>query len=253
MTPCPAHPDAEAVGTCHRCGRFYCAPEAMLLDGQLYCAECGARDDVDWLGKWARRYEGKRSGLAWALLPLGGLLLAFSTVVLVTDPGGWQPYVLALGFACFGLPAAAFITGWRWAREALLAGALAGVGLLWAGAGAIAALIAGLALLPLLGSAYTDVPTQLFLRRPTSRGALRKHYDRAGSNPLAVSASRLALLSLIVPGLGLASLTMGVVAWSRIDPKAVPPVGNRSAAAAAVVFSLLTLAIWGIAWIAQAP
>ncbi len=38
---------------------------------------------------------------------------------------------------------------------------------------------------------------------------------------------------------------LGVVAWSRVDLAATPPVGNRSAAAGAVFFSLFTLAMWG--------
>ena len=44
----------------------------------------------------------------------------------------------------------------------------------------------------------------------------------------------------------LVSLGMGVVAITRIDSKAIPPVGNLSAALGAIIFSLFASLIWGV-------
>lgn len=83
---------------------------------------------------------------------------------------------------------------------------------------------------------------------PVPRATLHAHFKREGSNPLAVHASRLALLGLFLPGVGLLSLVMGVVAITRIDSKAVPPVGNLSAALGAIVFSLFTSLFWALSF-----
>ena len=136
------------------------------------------------------------------------------------------------------------MSGRAWSRLALL-GSLplaaasfdAGTGQPWAAAITLPALMLSI-------STWTDVRTKLFFRLPVERAELRRDFVRGGSNPLAVQASRLALLSLFIPGLGVVTLAMGVVAISRINSKAVPPVGNLSVALGAVLFSLFTSLIW---------
>lgn len=246
MTACPSHPEAESVGACARCGRFYCAAEQVELDGKRYCGDCGARDDVDWLGKHYRKLEGQRSGLAWFLLVAGLTIALAGGSLIVNAEHGWQDRFTGLGLLVYGLAAASTITGKRPLRWALLVGSLM--------AGALFTLAVQdywgvLAMVPLLGlaaAAWTDVRTQLFFRVPVPRETLRKHYQREGSNPLAITASRLAFLGLLIPGVGVLALVLGVMAASRVDAKAVPPVGNLSAALTAIAFSLFTSLMWGL-------
>lgn len=248
MAACAVHPEAEAVGTCARCGRFHCAAEQVALDGHVYCAECAARDDVDWLGKHYAKFEGKRSGTAWVYFFAGLLLAALALTMLLSPNSMRSERGVGAALAVYSAAAIAFFTGWRRARwllpvSGLLAGAVIGlVSEQW-----LAACGAGV-LLSLFGlAAATDVRTMLFFRVPVGRPALRKHFDRYGSNPLAVGASRLALVSLFVPGLSLVSLVLGIIALARVDKNATPPIANVSAALAAIVFSLIVTGIYGLA------
>ena len=43
---CYVHTEAEAVGTCSRCGRFVCSECAVEVQGKLVCRECLASADV---------------------------------------------------------------------------------------------------------------------------------------------------------------------------------------------------------------
>lgn len=43
---CPAHPDADAVGTCARCGRFTCAQCGRVSFGAHLCDGCLARPEA---------------------------------------------------------------------------------------------------------------------------------------------------------------------------------------------------------------
>jgi hypothetical protein len=243
MTECPTHPGAESVGTCERCGRFYCAAERIDLDLHFYCGDCGTRDDVDWLGKHYRRLEGRRSGLAWFIFATGIVSCAGAGAVLI-GAENWKERGFFLGVLLFGAASLTVMSGKAWSRLAMLASVpisalifIFSSGQPWSALGAAPALLLSL-------STFTDVPTQLFFRLPVSRSVLRKHYDREGSNPLAVRASRLAVLSLFVPGLSAVTLVMGVIALTRVNSKAIPPVGNVSAALGAIVFSLFTALIW---------
>jgi hypothetical protein len=245
VTECPSHPGAESVGACARCGRFYCAPEQIELDGKVYCADCGVREDVDWLGQHYRKLEGKRSGLAWAILLIAAPFAALGLFSLVGENSGQQK-TIGLALIFYALAAFVFFTGTRWGRLALLSGATIAGGLLTFAIEDYWGLLIALPILGLSASAWTDLRTKLFYRVPVARKKLLQHYQREGSNPLAIQASRLALLGLFIPGVGVISLVMGVMSLTRIDKKAVPPVGNLSAAVAAVVFSLFTTAFWAL-------
>ena len=124
MTWCPSHPGAESVGTCARCGRFYCAPERIELDGKAYCADCGVREDVDWLGQHYGKLEGKRSGLAWVVLGLGLPIGVLGVVAEFNGKSDWRDRTVGLALIVYGLSSVALFTGKF--RPALLIGALIG-------------------------------------------------------------------------------------------------------------------------------
>lgn len=243
MTECPKHPGAESAGTCERCGRFFCAGERIELDLRFYCDDCGTRDDVDWLGKHYRKLEGKRSGLIWFALAIGVLASAMATAALI-NVGSWGERGMFGGFLVFGAAALTVVSGKPWSRLAMLAGAFVAAALFVISTGENWTALLAVPSLLLALSTFTDVPTRLYFRLPVDRATLRKHYDREGSNPLAIQASRLSLLSLFLPGLSLLTLGMGVIALTRVNSKAVPPVGNVSAAVGAIVFSLFSSLIW---------
>ncbi len=245
MADCPAHPGTPALGTCERCGRFFCAADRLELDGKVYCAECGARPDVDWLGAHYAPFVGRRSALAWFLGVFGLALLCVGLLILsggrpATHWGG-----IALAFVTYAAACLGFFTGWRHGRRALVLGSLVGAVLIGATMSEMpGGLALAIALLIVSASAWTDVRSKLFYRLPVPRPELRKHFDRQGSNPLAILASRLALFAVLVPGLGLITLGLGVLALTRVDKRATPPVGNVSAGISAIVASLLSLALW---------
>lgn len=245
MTECPKHPGIEAVGTCVRCGRFHCAAEARIIDGSMYCGDCAERDDVDWLGKHYRPFEGKRSGLVWFLLLVGVLLAAAALAMLVTPSSTAGERFFGASLLTWGLACAALSSGRRQARWALLgATVLSGVFFGLATDNMFSALFVTAALVAFAAMPFRDLRTRLYFRDTIARGELKTHFERYGSNPLAVTASRLAFVSLVVPGLGLLAFGLGLVALFRVDKKAVPPVGNAGTAISAMVFSVFTSAIW---------
>lgn len=263
MTECPVHPGVEAVGTCERCGRFYCATEAHPMDGRVYCAACAERPEVNWLTHHYAALEGKRSGLAWfsaglgvvGLLLGGGMLAALGSIAVQLRGSGESlgalRWVLGpVGIIAWSLTALAVWTGRRWALTANLLGAVLAAALLGlANENTEAQLLVGglMLLLALLFHAVLrrEVRTRLFFRLPVERGALRQHYERYGSNWQASSAARLAALGLVVPGLGFISLGLAVWGLARVDRRAVPPIGGLGSAVGAALLSALSCVGWG--------
>lgn len=248
MASCATHPEVEAVGTCARCGQFYCAAERVEFDAQVYCGTCAVRPDVDWLGIHFRQYEGKRSGLAWSLGLLGLLVGALSIASLQAAEFDPRRLLFALGLMLLAGAGLAFFSGRPFGRFAPLAVALPAAGCFGAASGEllITSILGGI-LLSLVGfSALSDLRSKLFYRVPVPRPDLRKHFDRYGNNPLAVVSSRLALGSLFIPGLSLVALGLAVFSLTRVNSKATPPVGNVGIAVGALIFSLFTSMLWGV-------
>lgn len=236
------------MGTCSRCGRFHCAAEQIALDDRVYCADCGTRQDVDWLGQHYRKLEGQRSGVVWFLLLLG-IGLSAASIAGLAGAENWKERGFLAGLLAFGLASLTPMSGKPWSRWVLLlSGPLAAIIFVSATGDGWGFML----VVPMVGVAamvWTDVRTRLFFRLPVPRKDLHAHFRREGSNPLAVYASRLALLGLFVPGVCVISLVMGVVALTRIDSKAIPPVGNLSAALGAIIFSTFTSLMWGVSFL----
>lgn len=249
MSPCPAHPEAEATGTCARCGRFYCDAEVVWLDLRAYCAECAVRPEVDWLGRHYRKLEGRRSGAVWSLAVAGLLILVIAAVLLFAPTLAERERLSGLGLLLFALASFFHFSGHRLAQAAPLIACLLAALLFAAAQQSPWGALGAVPLLMLAFSAWSDVPTRLFFRQEVPRSTLAHHYRREGSNPLAGRASRLAFVSLLLPGLGLISLVLGVIALTRVDPRAVPPITGLSPALGAIVFSLFTSTLWGFVFL----
>ena len=262
MTECPAHPGVEAVGTCARCGRFYCAAEARAFEGQLYCGACAERPEVNWLAHHYAKLEGQRSGLAWfsAFLGVVGLLAGGGLLVVLVDMfwnmrgtteslGDLQWVCGPVGLLAWSLTALLVWTGRPWALWLNLVGALVLTGFMaLANTGDARLVVGGVALLTsgfFWGVLRRDVRTRLFFRLPVERGELLQHYTRYGSNWQAAGAARLAVLGLFIPVLPPISLGLAVWGLARVDRHAVPPVGGAGGAIGAAVLSVLSGVAWG--------
>lgn len=207
------------------------------------------RPDVDWLGHHFRPYEGRRSVMAWSIgalsLVLFGLAgLALTSVTKRDTP--LQGFLIAGGLVTLALAGVGFFTGRPQGRWMPLAAAVPASGLFGLASDnpPVTFFFGSLILLVFAGAAFTDVRSKLFYRVAVPRPDLLKYYRRVEDNPMAVYASRVALVSLIVPLLGLVGIVMGVIGLARVNRQATPPVGNASTAIGAIIFSLLTTLGW---------
>lgn len=245
MTGCPKHPGAEAVGTCTRCGRFFCAAEAKRLGTGVYCEECAMRAEVDWLGKHYAQFQGRRSGLVWFLLLLGVPLSGIGVTIAVTPSSGTPERFFGLALMTWGAACISLFPGKTPVRWVPLLAAFVVGGLVYlATQRELAAVLTASCLILFSVMTLTDLRTRLFFRVPVTRQALEQHYARYGNNPLAVAASRLAFVGLVIPGAGVLAIVLAAVALSRVNGKAVPPVGSAGTAITAIVFSLFTSLLW---------
>ncbi|MFY0562357.1 hypothetical protein ACN28E_00830 [Archangium lansingense] len=84
-TPCCAHhPGQEAVGTCARCGAFYCEAESIRHGEHTYCESCGGRPEVGHLERLERLWDARENnplarhalvcGLAGLVVPVAAPL-----------------------------------------------------------------------------------------------------------------------------------------------------------------------------------
>ena len=257
---CSLHPDRAATHTCSRCGAFVCDADHRQLGGNVFCPTCAARADVDYLGAFRQSLWGKRDGWAW-LVGIGALLNAV---------GGFGAFasgtpVYGVIGVLAGVVGACYFLGMRWARVGLLVSPLIG-----GAAGIVSAFAApsltafergqrtgtmlGTMLIPMLvvTAMYFDTRNRLFFKIEVPREKLQKAWDLYSNNPLARGGFMLSLLSLIVPGLGLLSLAMSIVALMRVNPTGHPPIGRKGQAIAGIVLSGLSVAGWALVLVVSA-
>jgi hypothetical protein len=248
---CAVHPDRSSIGTCPRCGSYYCRACCKLLDGAPICASCLSIPGVDYLGELRNRYWGKRDGWVW-------FFGAFQSASLLAAMGRtaqlgivWELPVqatsLGLAVAYFLLKPAAR----RWLFAVLPLSLLGSVIEILAGAlppdrkayalgqasGALAVFAAFLAV------AYRDPRNKLAFRIEVSSTELAVLHKRL-SNATAVRSVVYGALSLFVPLLGAFSLGLGVTALRRVNPRGHPPIGGRSLAIIGIVLSCASIALW---------
>ncbi|MHB8877558.1 MAG: B-box zinc finger protein [Myxococcaceae bacterium] len=239
---CPNHPGEPAVGSCTRCGAFVCVAEWTLVDAAGYCPTCAAREDVDYLEAFRKRYWGKRDSWGW-LLGLGApLQIAGGFFSLVGGtPQGVLPGILLVAS---GINAALFWFGVPLARLGLVLLVLVWTLTYFFLIGPLA-LVSGLISGMVVGSILTTTRTKLFFKMEVPRPALRKCWDQLANNVIARQAYSLSLGGLLVPGMGLVALMLGIVGLTRVNRKARPPVGKLPHAIAAIVIGLAGTALTG--------
>ncbi|MBN8230157.1 hypothetical protein JYK02_21835 [Corallococcus macrosporus] len=248
---CAVHPEQPAGATCTRCGTFLCADCATSVPGlgvRLYCQACAARPDVNYLEALRQRYWGKRD--EWAWLVAGVTLLLCVGVAAALAQWGLRATRQSLFALVLLVPVpvgVAFFLGQRWARHALVptplvmavaADALERDGRFLFFLCAIPGLLIALRI-------HRDVRNQLFFRLPVSSGALKLLWELRFNNPLARQAVHFGFGAVFMPLLSPIAVICGVVALTRVDLKATPPIGRRGQAITGIVLGLVSPAVWG--------
>lgn len=237
---CPKHPDQEALGICARCGSFFCGLDRSRVGDKEYCEACAKLPEVDYLEAFRLRYWGKRDGWAW-IVGVSGLLYAVSGLpLLATGALELRASALLFGLACLAVGAlgVCFWLGLARARLGLLAMPLIVTATNALLVGPAAAPIALLTLLPAV-AVYFDPRNRLFFKVPVERAKLQKLWHLYENNVLARIGLQVSLVSLLLLPLAPVGLVLSAVAWRRVDPKAVPPVGRRGQAIAGTVIGAL--------------
>lgn len=245
---CPEHPDAVAIASCQRCGRFVCGADAQVLLQGTFCTACAMRPEVSFLDAFKRAHFGVRDGWAWTFGMSGvAALLAAALVLKIAlsdDRAGLFAFAALLGAS--GALGVAFFFGVPMARWglALLVGVCALLLLATEGPWALPLVVPpGL----IVTSALVSVPNRLFFRLDVPVQTLERAWRRRYDNPGAQQAVSWALLGVLVPLFLPIALVSAALALRRVDPRAQPPVGGKTPALFALVLSCVALLSWAFA------
>ncbi|QSQ20120.1 hypothetical protein JY651_33280 [Pyxidicoccus parkwayensis] len=238
---CYIHPGRPALGTCARCGIFYCDRDHRVVEGKAYCEDCSIRPDVDYLEAFRLKYWGRRDFWAW-FVGFGAALHIFSGFSIFTT-GAVEAMPLGVFGFLAGVVEVFFWLGVPWARRALIGVPIVfmAVGVMYGGLVAVAFGIFGL----LVSIAINmDTRNKLFFKREVSREALQKSWDLYMNNAMARAGLMLGVASLI-PGVGIVALACSISGLLQVDPKATPPIGRKGQAIAGIVLGALGTLYWG--------
>ncbi len=246
---CLQHPETPTAETCPRCGSFMCARCVTTLFSRRYCSTCAARDDVNWLEVYRRSRLGKRDGLTWAALGFS-LLWGFLALVQLTNYQRPLDLVIALMLLLQAAHGIAFFARYTFTRHALPLLALVWLGIAVGfenaafGVMTVGNLATWLAVL-------TDTGNKLFFQLPVPEPKLLKHWKLYGDNPLSVTAGQLTVLGLFVPPVVPFALVLAIVALTRVNPNATPPVGKRWSCIGYIFVSGALCLMWGTMLVAE--
>ena len=238
-TPCPRHPEHAAVGTCARCGAFFCEAEAIRHGEHSYCESCGARPEVGHLERMRRELWGKRDGWAWLMLASAPLHLTFAVATGMDGMWAWA----VLGGANTVVTVAWYL-GVPQARHALLL-----LPPLWLAAFQLKGrdLWVLVLLVPAMGLAlwlHASTRVRLYFRQEVDAERLERLWDARENNPLARLALVFGLMGLVLPVAAPLAMGLGLVGLRRVNPEATPPIGKRRQALWGLGLGGVSLVCW---------
>jgi hypothetical protein len=239
---CFAHPEQPALGTCTRCGVFFCEQDRRLVDGKPYCDTCAARPDVDYVEAFRLQHWGKRDGWVWLTGFSAVLFLLNGVSVLLTGAPEMLPG--ALFFLGAGVVGACFWLGQRWARVAFLFLPLGFLAFLVVTVGPVGVVLGVLPMLMAI-AIYNDTRNKLFFKVELPRESLRKAWHLHMNNVIARAGFLLGLLGLLFPSIGLIALICSFIGLRRVDPNSHPPIGRKGQAIAGLVLGAVSTLFWG--------
>ncbi len=240
---CPKHPDVPALGSCQRCGTFFCAQDHLDVDGVAYCQPCGVRPDVDWIEAYRKTLLGKRDGFAW-FMGFSSLFWIFITASLAAFERG-PSQLLAFPALASTITAVLFFFGKPIARTLVLSTVFLWGAILVFYGNVIMLIPTGLLLIG-FSVPLASTRNRLFFHLDVPRPKLRRDYERLADNRLARNAAALGVLGVLIPPVAIAALVIGIVAKRRVDPTAKPPVGQGAYAIAGIVLGAIGIVIGGL-------
>lgn len=214
-----------------------------LVNG-VFCEACAVRPEIAYLETLKQKHWGKRDVWAW-LFGLSGVAavvpgIAAATAVTSTD---WASAGWALLFFAYSIVGVSFWLRLRFARAGLaVLYTLLSLGL-FSVAGVFAlvsVLLPGL----LIISALTNVRTKLFFKMEVPAQLLEREWRREYDNPLARSALSLGFGSFFFPFFAPVAVVTSVIALTRVNSTAQPPVGGRGRAIGGLILGLLGGLFW---------
>jgi hypothetical protein len=238
---CFVHPEEAALGTCSRCGTFFCAQDRRTVGNKDYCASCAMRPEVDYLEAFRLKYWGKRDGWAW-LVGFGAVInFIFGLQLLASDSENLLFAIISLSSAAVG---ACFWAGLPFARVALCLVPIVSmlVGIVTQGA---LGFVSGV--LPILITLviYNDTRNKLFFREEVPPEALQKAWELYSNNPVARAGFMLSILGILAPFLAPVALVCSIIGLRRVNPAAHPPIGRKRQAIAGIVLGSIGI-LWGL-------
>lgn len=243
VTEKPPAPVPAAQTPCPRCGVFMTPLDGELVLGTLYCRTCAARPDVNYPRAFRDAHWGKRDGYAWLFGCFGLLSLLFGGILLMNQP------LLGGSLLVSGVAGVIFWSGLPVGRPVLVAGAVLGAGL-------------NLAMMQppnilnifLVIGAMQSARNKLFFKLEVPEPELVKAWRLVHDNQVArwaVATAAMVALSMLAwvssrnavwVTLALSGLPigLGVVGLTRVDPKAMPPIGRRGQAITGIVLGAIS-------------
>lgn len=238
---CFVHPEEPALGTCVRCGTFFCARDHRTVGDKDYCAACATRPEVDYLEAFRLKYWGKRDAWAW-LVGFGAIInLMFGLQLVVSGAENLLFAIIAFASAAVG---ACFWAGLPFARLALCFVPIISmlVGMVTQGAQAF---VSGVLPIVITLIIYNDTRNKLFFREQVPPEALRKAWDLYSNNRIARAGFLLSIFGILMPLFAPVALVCSIIGLRRVDLKAHPPIGRKGQAIAGIVLGSIGI-LWGL-------
>lgn len=253
---CAYHVDRIAVGTCDRCGSFYCSSCVKQLAHKRLCSACLALPGIDYLAELRNKAWGKRDGWVWYLGGLFGFVTVTGTVANAVAGNLWA----ALFSAAAAALSISYLMLLPWSRVAIFGLIPVSIALAIVEAPAVGSQTAayaagysagagvgrGLVMLLFLLAAYRSARNKLAFKLDVSDAELARYHDRYLSNSHASRAFAYGLLSLPIPLLIPIAWFFGIAGYRKVNPNAWPPVGRRGLAIAGLACAGVSTLLWSV-------